>query len=69
MKVRDVISLIQKDGWYLVRTRGSYNQYKHNSKSGLVTIAGHPADDLHPKTLKSICQQAQIELDSGCNVK
>jgi len=36
MKVRDVIKLIEKDGWYLVRTRGSHRQYKHPNKLGLV---------------------------------
>ncbi len=46
MKIRDVIKLIEADGWYLVVTKGSHRQYKHPSKSGRVTIAGHPGDDL-----------------------
>jgi predicted RNA binding protein YcfA (HicA-like mRNA interferase family) len=46
MKVRDVIRLIEEDGWYLVRIKGSHRQYKHPTKPGLVTIAGHPNDDL-----------------------
>lgn len=29
MKIRDVIRLIEADGWYLVATKGSYRQYKH----------------------------------------
>ena len=36
MKVRDVIKLIEKDGWYLVRTKGSHRQYKHPIKKGLL---------------------------------
>ena len=39
MKVRDVIRMIEKDGWYLVRQKGSHKQYKHLAKKGLVTIA------------------------------
>ncbi len=39
MKVREVIKLIEEDGWYLARTRGSHRQFKHPTKSGLVTIA------------------------------
>jgi len=61
MKVRDVIRLIEKDGWLLSRTRGSHRQYRHPSKSGTVTIAGHPSDDLHPKTERSILPQAGLK--------
>jgi predicted RNA binding protein YcfA (HicA-like mRNA interferase family) len=43
MKVREVIKLIEEDGWYLARTRGSHRQFKHPTKSGLVTIAGKPS--------------------------
>ena len=53
MKVRDVIRLLEADGWYLARTRGSH-QYKHPSKPGLVTVAGVGGDDLAPGTLNSI---------------
>lgn len=35
MNVRDVLKLIQNDGWYLVRTRGSHRQFKHDEKPGL----------------------------------
>lgn len=60
MKVRDVIKLIEDDGWYLVTTKGSHRQYKHPTKPGRVTIAGHPNDDLAPGTLNSVFKQAQI---------
>lgn len=60
MKIRDVIRLIEDDGWYLVATKGSHRQYKHAAKTGRVTIAGHPADDLAPGTLNSVLKQAQI---------
>jgi predicted RNA binding protein YcfA (HicA-like mRNA interferase family) len=61
MKVRDVIKLIEEDGWILARTRGSHRQYKHPTKSGLVTIPGKPSDDLAPGTLNSILKQAQLK--------
>lgn len=41
MKIREVIELIEKDGWYLVTTKGDHRQYKHPFKKGLVTISGH----------------------------
>ena len=61
MKIRDVIRLIEDDGWYLVATKGSHRQYKHPTKPGRVTIAGHPGDDLGPATLNSIMKQASLK--------
>jgi len=61
MKIRDVIKLLEKDGWYLSRTRGSHRQYKHQPKSGVITVAGKPGDDLAPGTLNSIFKQAGLK--------
>lgn len=61
MKIRDLIKLIEADGWYKIATKGSHQQYKHSSKPGRVTIAGHPGDDLAPGTLNSILKQAQLK--------
>jgi predicted RNA binding protein YcfA (HicA-like mRNA interferase family) len=61
MKVREAITLIEEDGWFLVATRGSHRQYKHATKPGRVTIAGKPSDDLAPGTLNSILKQAQLK--------
>ncbi len=63
MKVREVIKLLEADGWYLVATRGSHRQYKHPSKPGRVTIAGHSREDLAPGTLNSILKQAQLKME------
>ena len=60
MKVREIVRMIEEDGWYLDRTRGSHRQFKHPTKPGLVTIAGKPSDDLAPGTLNSIFKQAGI---------
>ncbi len=60
MKIRDVIKLIEEDGWYLAITKGSHRQYKHPTKPGRVTIAGHLNDDLAPGTLHSVFKQAQL---------
>ena len=60
MKIRDVLTMLQKDGWYLVVIEGSHRQFKHGVKSGRVTVAGHPGDDLAPGTLNSILKQAGL---------
>lgn len=61
MKIRDIIKVIDADGWCRVDTRGSHRQYKHTTKTGRVTIAGHPDDDLAPGTLNSILKQAKLK--------
>lgn len=60
MKVRDVIKLLEDDGWYLARTRGSHHQYRHGIKPGLVTIPGRGGDDLAKGTVNSILRQAGL---------
>ncbi len=60
MKVREVLKLLKDDGWYLVTTEGSHRQFKHSTKPGRVTVSGHPRDDVHPKTLKSVLTQAGL---------
>lgn len=61
MKVRDVLKMVERDGWYLVATKGSHRQYKHPWKSGRVTVAGHPSEDVASGTLGSILKQAQVK--------
>lgn len=63
MKIRDIIKIIEAEGWYLVETKGSHRQYKHPKIPGRVTIAGHPNDDLAPGTLNSILKQAKLKED------
>jgi predicted RNA binding protein YcfA (HicA-like mRNA interferase family) len=61
VKVRDVLRWLAEDGWVLVRTRGSHQQFRHPVKSGLVTLAGSGNDDLAPGTLNSILKQAGLK--------
>jgi predicted RNA binding protein YcfA (HicA-like mRNA interferase family) len=61
MKVKEVIKMIEGDGWFLARTRGSHRQYKHASKAGLVTVPGKLSDDLAPGTLNSVLKQAGLK--------
>ena len=61
MKIRDVIKLLERDGWELDRQKGSHRQYRHDRKPGLVTVAGKPNADLAPGTLNSIFKQARLK--------
>jgi len=61
MKVRDVIKIIEADGWYLVRTRGSHRQFRHRVKPGHVTVSGKGGVDVPIGTLKNILKQAGLQ--------
>jgi predicted RNA binding protein YcfA (HicA-like mRNA interferase family) len=61
MKVREVIRLLEGDGWHLVETKGSHRQFKHETKPGRVTVSGHPGDDMPKGTLASALRQAGLK--------
>lgn len=61
VKVKELIKSIEKDGWEMVRMRGSHRQYRHPEKSGTVTVAGKPSADIPPGTLASILKQAGLK--------
>jgi predicted RNA binding protein YcfA (HicA-like mRNA interferase family) len=58
--VRDMIRLVERDGWRQVGQVGSHRQYKHPRKPGRVTIAGKPSKDVYPTMERSILRQAGL---------
>jgi len=61
VKVRDLIRLIQADGWQHVRTTGSHRHFKHATKPNVVTVPGNPGDDVPIGTWKAILRAASLE--------
>jgi predicted RNA binding protein YcfA (HicA-like mRNA interferase family) len=61
MKVREVIELLEEDGWVKVAQRGSHRQFKHETKTGKVTVPGKLSSEVRRGTLKSILKQAGME--------
>jgi len=61
MKSREIISVLQRDGWVHVAQKGSHVQFKHPTKKGRVTVP-HPARDVPLGTLKSIERQSGLKL-------
>jgi predicted RNA binding protein YcfA (HicA-like mRNA interferase family) len=61
MKVRDLIRIIEDEGWRHVRTRGSHRQFNHPAKRGVVTVPGKLNDELAPGTLNNILKQAGLK--------
>ena len=65
MKVRELILLIEGDGWVQVRTKGSHRQFHHPAKDGTVTVSGKPSVDIPPGTLNSALKQAGLKKQQG----
>jgi predicted RNA binding protein YcfA (HicA-like mRNA interferase family) len=61
VKVKELIKLIENDGWFLIRTRGSHRQFHHPVKSGTVTIAGKESINVPKGTQNSILKQAGLK--------
>jgi predicted RNA binding protein YcfA (HicA-like mRNA interferase family) len=61
LKVRELIRILERDGWRLARTRGSHRQFKHPSKPGTLTVAGKPGVDIPPGTLNAVLKQAGLK--------
>jgi predicted RNA binding protein YcfA (HicA-like mRNA interferase family) len=57
-KVKIVLELLRKDGWYQVAQEGSHRQFKHTEKKGRVTVNGKPSDTLSQDLLNNIWKQA-----------
>ena len=57
-KVKQVIKILEEDGWYLNRTKGDHRQFKHPTKRGTVTVPGKPSADMEQEILNSIWKQA-----------
>jgi len=57
-KVKEVIRMLEDDGWYLVAKRGSHRQFKHSQKKGRVTVNEKPSATLDQEILNSIWKQA-----------
>jgi predicted RNA binding protein YcfA (HicA-like mRNA interferase family) len=61
MNSREIITVLQGDGWVQVAQKGSHVQFKHPHKKGRVTVP-HPKWDIPIGTLKSIEKQSGLKL-------
>lgn len=61
MKVKELIALIEADGWLQVRQKGSHRRFHHPTKPGTVTVSGKPSVDIPPGTLVSVLKQAGLK--------
>ncbi len=52
--------MLEEDGWYLERVKGSHHVFKHPMKPGIVVLP-HPRKDIPKGTANSILKQAGLK--------
>jgi predicted RNA binding protein YcfA (HicA-like mRNA interferase family) len=62
MTAEEVIKVLERKGFWLVRQSGSHKIYK-NEEGKRVTIPHHSGKTIHPKILKSILRDAGLTLE------
>jgi mRNA interferase HicA len=60
MQTSEMIRLIERDGWELIRQTGSHRVYRHPFKSGTVIVPAHGSKELQKGTEMSIRKQSGI---------
>lgn len=61
-KVKEIIDIIEADGWFFSRQKGSHKQYKHPLKAGTVTVPDHGRnEELEHFLVNSILKQAGLK--------
>ncbi|WP_206075244.1 type II toxin-antitoxin system HicA family toxin [Mesorhizobium tamadayense] len=58
--------MLEADGWYLVATKASHRQYKHDIKAGRVTVAGKPSEEVAPGTFEQHPQAVRTKGVMAC---
>lgn len=61
MKYREILKVLEADGWFFVRQKGSHKHYHHPTKKGTITVPGKPNDDIPKQTEKSILKQSGLQ--------
>jgi predicted RNA binding protein YcfA (HicA-like mRNA interferase family) len=61
-KAKEVVDILKKNGWRLVKIKGSHHHFKHPFTKGKVTVPYvKSSEKIKIKTLKSIFKQAGID--------
>jgi predicted RNA binding protein YcfA (HicA-like mRNA interferase family) len=61
MKVRELIRLLEKNGWQEMRSKGSHRHFKRANERAVITVPGNDGKDLAPGTLNAILKKAGLK--------
>ena len=60
MNSKDLIKLLEKEGWELRRVRGSHHIFRHPTLAGHISVP-HPKKDLGIGLVNSLLKQAGLK--------
>ncbi len=60
MKCSEFLRLLKRDGWYVVRQKGSHMQLRHSTKNGRLTFANHGSKELAKGTEMKFRKDAKL---------
>ena len=61
MQVREVIRLLEKQGWKEMRSKRSHRNFRHPDQPCVVTVPGNEGKELAPGTLDAILKKAGLK--------
>lgn len=61
MKVKEVISLLEKNGWQFIRMKGDHRIYFKDGARRPIVVPGALSSDLKDGTLSSILREAGLK--------
>jgi len=61
MRVREVIQLLENNGWTQMRSKGSHRHFKHPDKPSVITVPGNDGKELAVGTLNAILKKAGLK--------
>lgn len=62
LKPREVVDLLERQGFVEVRQRGSHKQFRHPDGRG-TTVPFHPWQDIAPPLLRKIARDVGLSVD------
>lgn len=61
MNAKEMIKILEADGWELKNQNGSHKHYIHPTKKGKIQIPDHGKKDIKIKTAKEILKRAGLK--------
>ena len=60
-KVKQVIDLLEENGWRCVRMKGDHRMYQKEGARRPIVVPGNPNDDMAVGTLNSILRESGLK--------
>ena len=61
MKSSELLRILQKDGWFIIRQSGSHIMMRHQIKAGVISMPFHASAEVKKGLLSAILKKADIK--------